>query len=221
MNRRLNIVFLLLTWLLSQPVGAQAPDPEPGRFMASIETFMTWDSKNSFPANANLFVGSSSVRFWPTAMSFSDKPVINRGFGGAELSDVIYFYEKVIKKYAPSKIFLYAGDNDIGNGKPADQVFEDYKELVGLLRADLPDSELIFISIKPSRQRWEKWPMMTEVNQLVREYAASHANLGYADLATPLLDINGEPKDVFLDDGLHLNQNGYKLWQQALAPFLD
>jgi lysophospholipase L1-like esterase len=221
MNIRPSTVLLVSAWLLSQAVNAEVPDPDPGRFTASIETFMTWDSKNSFPSEAILFVGSSSVKFWPTAVAFRDKPVINRGFGGAELSDVVHFYESVIKKYAPRKIFLYAGDNDIENGKTADQVFEDYKELVGLLRADLPDSELVFISIKPSRKRWEKWPMMVEANQLVRGYAASREKLAYADLATPLLDNEGALKDVFLEDDLHLNEEGYRLWGEALAPFLD
>ena len=220
-NTQLSTVFFLSAWLLCQPVNAATLDPDPARFTESIETFMTWDSKNSLPVEANLFVGSSSVRFWPTAVAFPGKPVINRGFGGAELSDVVYFYESVIKKYAPSKIFLYAGDNDIAHGKTAGQVFEDYKELVELLRKDLPDSEFTFISIKPSKQRWEQWPIMAEVNRLVREYAAGRAKLRYADLATSLLDAEGMPKDVFLEDGLHLNEEGYRLWQVALAPFLD
>jgi lysophospholipase L1-like esterase len=221
MNTQLSTALLVVTWFLSQSVNAQAPDPNPGRYAASIETFTTWDNKNSFPANANLFVGSSSVRTWPTAMAFPGKPIINRGFGGAELSDVVHYYDQVIGKYSPGKIFLYAGDNDIGNGKTAEQVFEDYKALVGQLMTDLPDTRLIFISIKPSKQRWSQWPMMEQANNMVREYAANHANLGYADLASPLLDDEGALKDVFLDDGLHLNEEGYRLWQEALAPFVD
>ena len=200
---------------------ADAPDPNPGRFAKAIETFAVWDSKNSFSENAILFVGSSSVRFWPTATAFPGKPIINRGFGGSEISDVIHFYGQVIKPYAPTKIFLYAGDNDIGHGKMADQVFEDYKELVEIVQSDFRKVDLIFISIKPSKLRWDKWPQMVEVNRLVREYSESHPNLGYADLATPLLDADGNPRDVFVDDGLHLNEFGYFLWQQALAPYFD
>jgi lysophospholipase L1-like esterase len=137
------------------------------------------------------------------------------------LSDVVYFYEAVIKKYTPGKIVLYAGDNDIANGKTALQVFEDYRELVDLLRVDLPDTELIFISIKPSKNRWAKWPVMAEANALVREYASSHAGLTYADLATPLLNIDGETGNVYLEDGLHLNKEGYRLWRAVLAPYLE
>ena len=90
-----------------------------------------------------------------------------------------------------------------------------------MVRADFPSTELIFLSIKPSKARWEKWPLMADVNRLVRDHTEEHAMLGYADLATPLLDDNGNPGDVFVDDGLHLNERGYMLWQRALAPYLD
>jgi len=200
---------------------ARSPDPDPERYTAAIANFVAWDSKNSFPEDAFLFVGSSSMRLWSTAKAFPGKPVINRGFGGSEISDVIHFYEQVIRPYAPRRIFLYAGDNDIGNGKPADQVFEDYRELVAMVQADFPDATLVFISIKPSKDRWDKWPIMEAANRMVRDFASGHANLEYADLATPLLDDNGKPNDVYVEDGLHLNGEGYRLWQEALAPFLD
>lgn len=221
MRKFLCIAFFLAASCLSLSVSADVPDPDPERFGESIETFVIWDNKNSFPEDSILFVGSSSVRFWSTAKAFPGKPIINRGFGGSELSDVIHFYRQLIRPYSPRKIFLYAGDNDIDNGKSADQVFEDYKELVALVTADLPESELIFISIKPSKLRWEKWPIMDDANQMVRDYAAEHPNLDYADLAAPMLDSDGMLKDVFLDDGLHLNEAGYELWREALAPFLD
>ena len=68
---------------------ADSPDPDPERFAKDIKTFAVWDSKNTFPENAILFVGSSSVRYWSTATAFPDRPIINRGFGGSEISDVI------------------------------------------------------------------------------------------------------------------------------------
>lgn len=221
MKKHMPKFVLIILLCTSSETYADAPDPNPGRFAKSIETFAVWDSKNTFPDNAILFVGSSSVVFWPTATAFPGKPIINRGFGGSEISDIIHFYDQVIRKYAPTKIFLYAGDNDIEYGKMADRVFDDYKELVAIVQADFPKVELIFISIKPSKARWGKWPQMAEANRMVREYSENHPKLGYADLATPLLDPDGNPLDVFVDDGLHLNEHGYFLWQQALAPYLD
>lgn len=221
MKELLCYTLLLALAFLSLPACAEAPDPDPGRFADPIGTFVEWDSKNSFPEDANLFVGSSSLRLWPTATAFPGKPVINRGFGGSELSDVIHYFDQVIRPYSPRKIFLYAGDNDIGYGKSAGQVFEDYRELAALVRASLPDTELIFISIKPSKARWEKWPIMVDANRMVRDYVAKYPELGYVDLAAPLLDEDGMPKHVFLDDGLHLTEGGYLLWQEALAPYLN
>ncbi|MBT8422561.1 MAG: hypothetical protein KJP03_05545 [Gammaproteobacteria bacterium] len=166
-------------------------------------------------------IGSSSIRMWATADAFPGKPVINRGFGGSELSDVLHYYEQIVAPYAPARVFLYAGDNDIGNGKTAQQVLADYEEFSARLRLDFPDTELVFISIKPSRYRWELWPVMADANQLIAAYSATHANRRYADLATPLLDDAGEPGDVFIADGLHLNETGYALWREALAPYLE
>lgn len=220
MNLTRHIAVIVALCLLAT-ARADAPDPDPARFADAMDAFASWDSKNSFPANALLFVGSSSIRLWPTATAFPGMPVINRGFGGSEISDVIYFYDQVIKPYAPAKIFLYAGDNDIAGGKTARQVFDDYRELVALVQVDFPDTAVVFISIKPSTARWNKWPVMVEANRLVAAYAASNPRLDYADLASPLLNSEGLPKDVFVADGLHLNAEGYRVWQAALAPYLD
>jgi lysophospholipase L1-like esterase len=218
--RILNLVAMLL-FTASASASADVPAPGPERFAADIDAFAAWDRKNAFPADGILFVGSSSVRGWATAQDFPGKPIINRGFGGSELSDIIHYYERVIRPYAPAKIFVYAGDNDIGRGKSATQVVADYKTLARLVQNDFPGTQFIFISIKPSIARWDKWPAMVEANRMVEAYAARHENLGYADLATPLLDDNGLPGPVFADDGLHLNDEGYRRWRVALAPYLD
>jgi lysophospholipase L1-like esterase len=210
----------LLVFCLAASAGADVPDPDPERFAGEVAAFKAWDRKNAFPGSGILLVGSSSIRLWDTATAFPDKPIINRGFGGSELSDVIAWYDQVILPYAPQKIFVYAGDNDIAGGKPAEQVFEDYRELVAKVQADFPATELVFISIKPSKLRWAAWPEMVKANALVQRYADRHPGLGYADLATSLLDDSGKPINVYLEDGLHLNEKGYALWRKDLAPLL-
>ena len=221
MRAKLNKTsWLFVGLLLALPAYAEKRDPDPTRFEHEIAVFEAWDHQNTFPERANLFVGSSSIRFWHTADAFPGKPVINRGFGGSEISDVTYYYNQVIKPYAPAKIFLYCGDNDIDAGKSPEQVFEDYVELAAKVRGDFPDTELIFLSIKPSDARWEEWPQMQQANQLIREFTARDPKLGYVDVASLLLGADGMPKDVYVMDGLHLNEEGYRLWDQALAPLL-
>lgn len=219
-HRLTVIAIVIAACSCSESLRAQSPEPDPARFANNIEEFVVWDSKNFFPTDAMLFVGSSSIRGWATANAFPGKPIINRGFGGSEFSDILYYYDKVIEPYAAKQVFLYEGDNDIASGKTPERVFADYQLLVSRFQADFPESDMVFISIKPSKARWNLWPPMAKANQLIREYAANHEHLHYADLASSLLDDEGKPKDVFVEDGLHLNEQGYALWREALAPYV-
>jgi lysophospholipase L1-like esterase len=220
MKRRFLAVLFASALGITQAAFADAPDPDPQRFAEAVEAFAAWDRKNAFPENPVLFVGSSSIRLWATANAFPGLPVVNRGFGGSEISDVTHYYDQLIAPYAPARVFLYAGDNDVAGGKPAEQVFEDYKELADRIGRDFPGAELVFISIKPSKARWALWPEMQKANRLVRAYSEQHSQLAYADLASVLLDDSGQPKDVFIEDGLHLNEAGYALWNEAMAQYL-
>jgi lysophospholipase L1-like esterase len=197
-------------------------DPDPNRFAAEIKAFTEWDSKNAFPSESVLFVGSSSARMWRTRESFPDLPIVNRGFGGSHISDVIYYAEQVVLPYKPRVIVFYAGDNDIAGGKSVRRVAEDYRRFVGLVHASLPTTRIVFITIKPSGQRWPLWPEMNEANTLIQGFCEQDDRLFFVDLATPLLGADGKPKsNLFLSDQLHLNPQGYAIWTKALRPILS
>ena len=198
------------------------PDPDPHRFDEEISRFVQWDKKNSFPEDAILFVGSSSIRLWMTAESFPDLHVINRGFGGAHISDVNFFLESTVLKYFPRVIVFYAGDNDIAGAKTPDQVLEDYKFFVQNVLTNRSDTKILYLPIKPSIARWEFWPKMAQANSLIEEYCATSENLLYVDTAGPMLQLGSPPPaDLFADDGLHLSPAGYQLWNGILAPVLN
>ena len=210
----------LVCFFVASLVLAAAPDLNPGRWAKAVEEFALWDSKNSTPANAILFVGSSSIVYWPTADSFPNFPVVNRGFGGSQISDVNHYFDKVVSPHTPAKIVLYAGDNDIAFGKTPEDVFADFKAFANLVRQKVGDAEILFLSIKPSLARWELWPQMRKANQLVSDYMAEQQDMTYVDLATVLLNEEGEPGEFFVADGLHLNSIGYLVWTQTLTPYL-
>lgn len=196
-------------------------DPDPNRFAAEIKGFAEWDSKNAAPVEPVLFAGSSSARMWRTHESFPDLPVVNRGFGGSHISDVIHYAGQVVLPYKPGVIVFYAGDNDIAAGKSAEGVAGDYRKFVTLVHAQLPATRIIFLTIKPSGQRWALWPEANKANQLVEELCKQDKRLFFADLATPLLDAGGRPRaELFLADQLHLNAQGYAVWTEALRPIL-
>jgi lysophospholipase L1-like esterase len=200
---------------------SQISDPDPARFSNEIDEFMKWDNKNSYKEGEILFVGSSSIRLWYTALYFPALYVINRGFGGSHISDVNYYYDDIVKKYKPSRIIFYAGDNDIAFGKSAEKVMDDYKKFVSRVEQDFPECSIYFISIKPSRSRWQYWLQMSLANSKIKEYTKGKSNLSYIDVATPMLDETGHPKlDLFREDELHLNDNGYQLWNKILSLYL-
>lgn len=218
-----NVMLLsILSAIAAVQTGGLNADPDPNRFARDIDAFEQWDSKNAFPAAPILFVGSSSIRMWRTREGFPDLPVINRGFGGSHISDVLHFADRIVLPYRPKVIVFYAGDNDVAGGKSAERVRDDYRRFVDLVGARLPQTRLIFVTIKPSGQRWALWPEMNKANDLVRDLCDKDDRLFFGDLATPLLDSEGKPDDqLFLADRLHLSPNGYAVWNETLRPILS
>ena len=192
------------------------------RWEKTIRTFEDWDKKNTFPSDAILFVGSSSIRMWPTRESFEEFAVINRGFGGSQISDVHYYAKRIVLRYKPKVIVFYAGDNDIAAGESAEQVFDDYKAFTKLVHQELPDTRIIFVCIKPSGSRWSLWTVMSRANRMIEGFSDTDRRLFYFDAARPLLDSEDKPNlDLFLSDQLHLNAKGYEIWTKLLRPILQ
>lgn len=216
-------IFIFLCNLFSQI------DPDPRRFYSRnngdevfIENFLRWDQKNTYVENGILFLGSSSIRKWPTSNYFDYLPIINRGFGGSHISDVNYYFKSIASIYKPRTIVLYAGDNDIAGKKTPEQVLEDYIDFIILVREHLPQTKIIYLPIKPSPSRWSMWNDMRQANRLIKMYTDSDNMQYYADTATPMLDSQGKPLgDLFVDDSLHLSKKGYDLWSEILKPILD
>lgn len=202
----------------------RANQPNAEFWNSSIEAFEDQDAIAPPLPGQVLFVGSSSIRFWSSlAEDMVPLPVLNRGFGGSNLPHITHFASRIIVPYSPRAVVLYAGDNDFGGPSPktSQQVFAAFRELDALLKAQLPDTPLYFLSIKPSRLRWDKWPEMDVTNHLIEAYSQGDNRLHYIDVSTILLDENGEPRrDIFRLDGLHLNAEGYALWTSVVRPVL-
>jgi lysophospholipase L1-like esterase len=196
-------------------------NPDPARFAADIETFDQWDRRNVTPKEPVVFVGSSSIRMWPSAQYFPEYPVVNRGFGGSHISDVLTYLDETVLRYKPHVIVFYAGDNDIAGGKPARQVYDDYTQFVEQVLAQFSDTRFIYVPVKPSLARWNLWPEMQKANHMIERQTEADDRLFYVDIATPMLMDDGTPNpDLFLDDGLHMTKAGYDIWSAALRPVL-
>ncbi len=217
-----NLAFFLAALLFTLPLFAQE-NPDPHRFDQEIENFRTWDSKNAIPENHILFIGSSSIRMWKSAESFPDLPVVNRGFGGAHISDLLFYKQDIVLKYGPpAAIVFFCGGNDIAGKKSAEQVLGDFTSLWSIVQDNFPDTPFLFIPIKPCPSRWEIWDEENKVNMAVKEMAQKNENLYYADTATPMLETGQPPaEDLFIKDLLHLSEKGYEMWTTVVRPILD
>lgn len=221
MNKsRLRAVTICLAALCAA-VG-RAQQPPANRWEEEIRKFEESDRRNPPAEGAVLFVGSSSVRLWRSlAEDFPGIKIINRGFGGSEIADSTFYVERIVAPYRPKMVILYAGDNDLANGKTPRQVFEDYKAFVGRVRRKLPAAEIAFISIKPSPARASLLRSQREANGLIKDYASRGIGLIFIDVFTPMLGGDGRPRpELFGPDGLHLNGEGYRLWKSLIAPHL-
>jgi lysophospholipase L1-like esterase len=215
-------VLLIACGVSAHAKAADTTDPDPARFENEIKAFEASDRQNAVPPHAILFVGSSSVRLWQTAEGFPGLPVINRGFGGAHESDVNYYMDRIVLKYKPRVIVYYAGDNDIAAGKSPQRVFDDFRKFIDKAHTALPNTEIVYLSIKPSLSRWKMWPEMQETNALVKQSVANDSLVTYVDTGPPMLGDDGKPRpDIFRDDGLHMNATGYAIWNKILMPILE
>ena len=213
MNSRYVVLFLMIATVL-WGVLYSADNPDPERYLSEIKEFRSWDRKNAIPDEHILFLGSSSIRMWMTAEWFPEWPVVNRGFGGAHISDLLYYKQDILLKYgAPGLIVFYCGGNDVAGNKPAEQVIEDFTQFWTVVQNQFPGTPLIYIPIKPCPSRWGIWEEEQQVNQEIHAMCQSDSLLYYADTAAPMLETGAPPADsLFIADGLHLNDNGYRMW---------
>jgi lysophospholipase L1-like esterase len=204
----------------TQGVGGE-PEKDPGRYEAAIRAFEEQDQKQPPPTEGILFIGSSSIRGWNLEPYFPDLPVINRGFGGSQISDSVAFAERIVLPYRPKVIVLYAGDNDVAAGKSPERVLADYKAFVAQVRRSLPKTRIVFIAIKPSIARWKLVDKIRQANGLIREVTEKDPGQVFVDVDPPMIGSDGTPKkELFKADGLHLNDTGYKLWAELVRPHL-
>ena len=192
-------------------------------FEAEIRAFEKADSASPPPNQPIVFTGSSSIRFWENLSAyFPNKPILQRGFGGSELSQVLLYADRIIIPYHPKQVVLYAGENDIATGKQTgQQTFGRFVALFRHLRQKLPGVSVVFISIKPSPSRRQFFPENDVANRLIKHYLAKKRNTRFVDIRPVMLQKNGQPiPELFRQDSLHMLPAGYQRWASVLRPYL-
>ena len=205
--------------LLAGPFAFAAPE----KWTDAINKFTQADATNPPPQGAVVFVGSSSIVRWESLeKDFAGTKVINRGFGGSELADSVFYADRIVVPYRPRVVVLYAGENDLNAGKTPETVVADFKAFAQKVHAALPDTKIVFIAIKPSPSRWKIKDQFIRTNALIAaECAKDKRRFAFADIYPLMLDAKGQPRpELFVKDMLHMNAAGYEIWKPVVAPLI-
>jgi lysophospholipase L1-like esterase len=198
---------------------AQDPNWEP-----DIRKFEEQDKINPPKPGVIVFAGSSSFARWDNLLNeMKGLNVINRGFGGSQYTDLNRYAPRIVIAYHPSAVVVYEGDNDLaaGSTKTPQSVANDAKEFTRIVHSASPDTWIYFLSIKPSKARWNEWPQMKSANAMIAEFAKTQQRVQYIDVASAMFDAQGEPRsDLFAEDGLHPDAKCYALWTSIIKPVL-
>jgi lysophospholipase L1-like esterase len=213
------------TSLMAAVAPASAPGAAPDhRWDESLAAFAAADKAHPPAPGGVLFVGSSSIRLWNgLETEFQSLPVVvKRGFGGSRMLDCTRHLHQLVVPYRPRQVLVYAGDNDLAEGRTPAQVLQAFSAFVDGVRETLPNTRISYISIKPSPARVSLMPSIRQANELIRAYTLKTRNTDFIDIYTPMLDTRGQPRpELFRDDALHLNATGYALWKKVITAHLD
>ena len=194
-------------------------------FQDEINAFKKEDSAQFPPKHAILFIGSSSFRFWSDVQNyFSGYTIINRGFGGSSLPDIIRFAPDILFPYEPKQVVIYCGENDLAGDTSltANDVFNRFKTLYQMIRDSLGEKvNVVYVSIKPSPSRAFLLSKMVAANKLIQQYLSKQKEAAFADVFHPMLDANGKLRpELYRDDQLHMKPEGYAIWKKVIQPYL-
>ncbi len=193
-------------------------------FAGEIAAFKKQDAVSFPQKNAILFTGSSSFTNWQDVQEyFPNFPIINRGFGGSSLTHLIQYENDIIIPYQPKQVVIYCGENDIAGSDSVTgkMVAERFIQLFQDIRRQLPGTHIAFISMKPSPSRWHMKERLMEGNQLIKTFLKKQSNAAYINIWNAMLGTDGKPMQaIFIEDNLHMNANGYAIWQKIIEPYL-
>lgn len=220
--RKGNFILIIILICLSILNNSFAQNNPP--FYKEIQAFKQLDEISAPQKGSILFVGSSSFTMWKDVQNdFPGYPIINRGFGGSSLTDLIRYAPDVIYPYQASQIIIYCGENDFlgAANVTADTVFNRFKQLFTMIRTNAPKVHVLFVSIKPSPSRSKYMPEMVKANSLIKSFLKKKARTDFVDVYNKMLLEDGSPMpNIFLGDKLHMNRSGYDIWQKAILPYL-
>lgn len=219
MKHAITVSFILIVFSLLN-VGYS----QENKFAKEWKAYQELDKKNPPTENGIVFIGSSTFRMWKTLVAdMAPLPVMNRGFGGAQVADAVECIPHIVLPYKPRVIVYYVGDNDVKDEKADSQVpYDGFVRFVQAVRKELPQVHIMYVSIKPSPKRAAAWPLAKQINTTIAQACAGDENLSFIDISSALLDKDSKVRpELFLKDQLHMTPEGYAGWTPIVKSALE
>ncbi len=209
--------YLFLLFIVSLTAQEKLPFADEVKAIQQ-KTDSIWDSSKE----TVVFTGSSSIRLWNDLQErFPDKQILNTGFGGSQSTDLERFLNELILNYQPSRVFIYEGDNDISSKRTPRAIIGTMEDILEDLHKENPALEVVLISAKPSIARWHLKRRYKRLNKKLLKLASSLNGVYYADVWNTMLNKRKLKRNLFIEDGLHMNTMGYELWYEALKDYVN
>ncbi|MBS1307173.1 serine hydrolase [Bacteroides clarus] len=156
------------------------------------------------------------------AARLGNKNVRNRGIIGDEVMGVYDRLHQILPGH-PAKLFLLIGVNDISHDLTTDTIVGMIRVTVERIQKESPDTKLYLQSLLPINESFGRYKrlagktnMIPEINKQLEELA-KEKGLTYINLF-PLFTEKGSNvlRAELTTDGLHLKEEGYKIWVKAI-----
>ena len=191
----------------------------------NIQKLEKRDAEEVMPDDSLLFFGSSSIRRWDTmGVDMVPFPSINRGYGGANYVDMVLFADRILSTRNYRALLMFAA-NDVKREKDdstPEEVDVAVREIIRVSKSHHPDVPIFIIEVTPTESRLKAWANTRQINATLREIALSTPNTWFITTAQRYLNPGGTVKsELFVEDKLHLNADGYRVWASIIKAELE
>lgn len=212
-------IFFLLVFIPTLFLNAQQNSFFKDEVLAITKKYdSVWDSSKE----TIVFTGSSSIKMWKNVHElFPNQQIINTGFGGSQTLDLLGYTDELILNYTPKKIFIYEGDNDISSNKKPKEILKTFEEIITQIKKQNAAAQVIIISAKPSIARYHLKRKYQKLNRMLNRLCKKDTQLQFANVWDIMFDKRKLKEDIFINDGLHMNDNGYQLWYSVIKDYIN
>ena len=175
------------------------------------------------------FIGDSITQGWEGngkqvwESYYGARKAVNLGFGGDRTEHVIWRLTKgAWNQIKPKVAVLMIGTNNTGHKmQDPSQTAAGIERILNILKERSPKTKVLLLGVFPrGRAPHDRGRVINQgINQIIRRLA-DNDRVHYMDLGDHFLQSDGDLPASIMPDALHLNEEGYRIWAEAMEPKL-